>query len=149
MIADHGSIVERIVADHRAALERIATLEDQARNGRDGSREPVFASMRADLLAHLVAEEEFVYLLLEMEMREWIADSRREHDLVRDHLLVLAAGGMPAPAWLDRLRAMRGVLEAHITEEERAVLPHLEMGHDLERLRDLGDEYARWVRESR
>ena len=50
---------------------------------------------------------------------------------------------MPAAAWSGRLQEMRQVLEQHIAEEERAVLPQVEMKYDLEKLRDLGDELAR------
>jgi hypothetical protein len=55
---------------------------------------------------------------------------------------------MPTAAWLGRLQEMRRVLEAHIAEENRAVLPHFEMSFDLEELRDFGDEYAQREREA-
>lgn len=96
----------------------------------------------------MVAEEEYVYNFLEKEMRSWIENSRREHQTIRDHLAALAAGGMTRAAWLGRLQEMRRVLEAHIAEENRAVLPQFEMDYDLEQLRDFGDEYAQREREA-
>ena len=144
MAVQHETIVDRVRADHRTIVEQIAELEGRAGAGRKGVQEPTFAVMRTELQAHMVAEEEFVYTLLEREMRMWIENSRREHDRIREHLAALGAGGeMPSAAWLGRLSTMKQALEQHIAEEERAVTPELEMKYDLEKLRDLGDEYAR------
>lgn len=149
MAAPHETIVERIRADHRTALERIAELEHRAGVARDDTRAPVFAPMMTDILDHMAAEDEFVYRLLAREREEWIESSRREHELIRGHLAVLGSGGAPASDWLARLGEMKRLIERHAGEEERVVLPELEMMYDLERLRDLGDEYARWSRGSR
>ena len=143
MAVEQPTIVDRIRADHQQIMERIAELERRAVEPRRDALVPIFSLMRADLLAHMVTEEEFVYDLLEREMRRWIENSRREHQTIRDHLAALAADGMARAAWRDRLRAMRQALETHIAEEDRAVLPHLEMMYDLQRLRDLGDDLAR------
>ena len=148
MAEKQPTITDRIKADHQQIMETISELERRAvEPGRD-ALVPIFGRMRANLLAHMVTEEEFVYDLLEQEMREWIETSRRDHQTIRDHLATLAADGMPPAAWGDRLLAMRQTLEAHIAEEDRAVLPQLEMDYDLERLRDLGDEYARREQEA-
>lgn len=149
MAVPQETIIDRIQADHETIFARIAELERRATGPRDETLEPVLAPLRTDLLAHMVAEEEYVYNFLEKEMRSWIENSRREHQTIREHLAALGAGGMPAPAWLGRLREMRRVLEAHIAEEDRAVLPQFEMTYDLERLRDFGDEYGRRKREER
>lgn len=145
MAAEHETIVARIRADHRRALEQIAELETRAGSARVGPQEPVFAPMREEILEHMAAEEEFVYLFLKQDREAWIARSRAEHEQIRQHLALLRAGGMPAAAWLDRLRAMKRLVEQHAAEEEQAVLPEFEMMFDTERLRDLGDEYARWT----
>jgi hemerythrin superfamily protein len=143
MAAQRETISDRIRADHRDVMERIAELERRGAGPGDEPLEPALVPIRTDLLAHMAAEEEFVYDLLETEMRSWIENSRREHEAARDHLAALAAGGTRSAAWWDRLREMKRVLEQHIAEEERAVLPQVEMNHDLERLCDLGDEFAR------
>ena len=142
------TITDRIQEDHRQIMDRIAELERRAVEPRRDAVVPIFGLMRADLLAHMATEEEFVYDLLEKDMREWIENARREHQMVRDHLAAVAADAMTPAAWLDRLREMRRVLEAHIAEEDRAVLPQFEMTYDLERLREYGDEYARREREA-
>ena len=70
-----------------------------------------------------------------------------EHEQIRKHLAALRAGGLPAADWLAILRAMRQLVEQHAAEEERVVLPEFAMTFGLERLRELGDEYARWTTE--
>jgi len=149
MAGEQPTITDRIKADHQQIMERIAELERRAGKPHRDVLVPMFGLMRADLHAHIVTEEEFVYELLEVEMRGWIENSRREHQTIRDHLAALAADGIAPAAWTDRLRAMRQALEAHIAAEDRAVLPHLEMMYDLERLRDLGDDLARRKQEAR
>lgn len=149
MAVRHETIIDRIQADHERIFERIAELERSVAGPRNETLEPVLVPLTTDLLAHMVAEEEYVYTFLEKEMHSWIENSRREHRMIREHLAALGDGGMPAKAWLGRLQEMRGVLEAHIAEENRAVLPQFEMDYDLERLRDFGDEYARREREVR
>jgi iron-sulfur cluster repair protein YtfE (RIC family) len=145
MAAYRETIVDRIRADHRRALERIAELERRALSERVGPREPVFEPMRRDVIEHMAAEEEFVYLLLKPDRAQWIQRSRGEHEQIRQHLEALRAGKMPAAEWVARLRALKDLVEQHAAEEERVVLPEFEMLRDTERLRDLGDEYARWT----
>jgi hemerythrin superfamily protein len=147
MAAYRETIVERIRADHRRALEQILELERRAGAGRAGSQQPVFAPMRRGVIEHMAAEEEFVYLFLKQDRAEWIQRSRGEHEQIRKHLEALKTGGMPAADWLARLRAMKQLVEQHAAEEERVVLPAFMMSYDLEQLRDLGDEYARWTTE--
>lgn len=149
MAVQNETIIDRIRVDHEKIYTRIAELERRVAGPRDETLEPVLAPLTTDLLAHMVAEEEYVYNFLEEEMRSWIENSRREHQSIREHLAALGAGGMPTAAWLSRLQEMRHVLEAHIAEEDRAVLSQFEMDYDLESLRDFGDEYARREREAK
>jgi hemerythrin superfamily protein len=141
------TIVERIRADHRRTLEQILELERRAGAGRVGSQQPVFAPMRRGIIEHMAAEEEFVYLFLKQDRAQWIERSRGEHEQIRQHLEALRAGRMPAADWLAILRTMKQLVEQHAAEEERVILPEFEATYDLERLRDLGDEYARWTTE--
>ena len=141
------TIVDRIRADHRRTLEQILELERRAGAGRVGSQQPVFAPMRRSLIEHMAAEEEFVYLFLKQDRAQWIERSRGEHEQIRQQLEALRAGRMPAADWLAILRTMKQLVEQHAAEEERVVLPEFEASYDLERLRDLGDEYARWMTE--
>ena len=147
MADHHETIIDRIRADHRRTLERIAELERRAGAGRVGSQEPVFAPMQREIIEHMAAEEEFVYLFLKQDRALWIARSRGEHEQIRKHLAALRAGGLPAADWLALLRAMRQLVEQHAAEEERVVLPEFAMTFGPERPRELGDEYARWTTE--
>ncbi len=145
MAAYRKTIIDRIRADHRRTLEQILELERRAVAGRVGPQQPVFAPMRRGIIEHMAAEEEFVYLFLKQDRAQWIERSRGEHEEIRQHLEALRAGGTPAADWLARLRAMKELVEEHAAEEERVVLPEFTRTYDMERLRDLGDEYARWT----
>jgi iron-sulfur cluster repair protein YtfE (RIC family) len=147
MAAYRETIVDRIRADHRRTLEQIAELERRAGTGRADPQQPVFAPMRRGIIEHMAAEEEFVYLFLKQDRAQWIRRSRGEHEQIRQHLEALRAGGLPAAGWLARLGALKQLVEQHVAEEERVVLPEFVMTYDLKRLRDLGDEYARWTTE--
>ncbi len=83
MVPSRQTIVDRIRADHRTVLERIAELERRALAGPVGPREPVFEPMRRDIIEHMAAEEEFVYLFLKEDREAWIARSRGEHQQIR------------------------------------------------------------------
>ena len=149
MPAPHQTITDRIRADHRTVTERLAELERRAAGLPPGQQGAVFAPMRADLLAHMNAEEEFVYGLLGGDREPWIANARQEHQVIRDLLRALAVTDAPAAVWLDRLGEMRRVLEQHVEEEERTVLSEFDMAFDRLRLRDLGDEFEQRKEEGR
>ena len=120
MVVQQETIIERIQADHEKIFERIAELERRGAGPRDETVKPVLAPLRTDLLAHMVAEEEYVYNFLEKEMRSWIENSRREHQTIRDHLA--ARGIRVEGAWFLKGDRQTGAAAANFRAEHAVFL---------------------------
>ena len=142
------SIVDHIKKDHQKTSQEIMELEKRVRGGRDESLDPVFVPMKKELLGHMAAEEKLLYPPLEKEMREKIADARKEHDEIRKHLDHLTAGGdMPEAEWSRHLQMMKQEIEHHVQEEESEILPAAQKMFDQQKLRELGTEFERMEKE--
>jgi iron-sulfur cluster repair protein YtfE (RIC family) len=138
------TIVEQIRKDHRTTDREIAELEMRVRGRGDDDLGPVFAPMRRELLGHMAAEEKLLYPALEKEMREQIADARKEHERIRGHLEALAAGGgMEEPEWRRRLEMLKQEIQHHVTDEESEILPATSRHFDEQQLRELGSRFER------
>jgi hemerythrin-like domain-containing protein len=159
--ADHGAkgmamqqastmetIVDHIRKDHRKTDEEIAELEKRVRGQRNESLDPVFVPMKKELLGHMAAEEKLLYPPLEKEMRQQIADARKEHEEIRKHLDHLSAGGgMPEDEWMRHLQMMKEGIRHHVQEEEKEILPAAERMFGRDRLLELGGEFERMEEE--
>ncbi len=142
------TIVEHIKRDHRKTDREIAELELRVRGRGDDDLGAVFAPMKQELLGHMAAEEKLLYPPLEKEMRERIADARKEHDKIRKHLEDLAAGGtMPEGEWKRRLEMMKQEIQHHVTDEESEILPAASKHFDEQQLRELGSRFERMEKE--
>lgn len=138
------TITDHIKREHRKTDQDIAELEKRVRGQRNDSLEPVFVPMKKELLGHMAAEEKLLYPPLEKEMREKIADARKEHGEIRKHLDHLTAGGdMPEAEWMRHLQLLKQEITHHVQEEEREVLPAAERMFDRQKLFDLGTEFER------
>ncbi len=142
------TIVEHIRRDHRKTDREILELEMRLRGRGDEDLGPVFAPMKQELLGHMAAEEKLLYPPLEKEMREQIADARKEHDTIRRQLEELAAGGrMEESEWRRRLVMLKQEIQHHVTDEESEILPAARRFFDEDRLRDLGSRFERMEKE--
>ncbi|HIH04215.1 MAG TPA: hemerythrin domain-containing protein [Methanoregulaceae archaeon] len=142
------TIVEHIRRDHRKTDREILELEMRLRGRGDEDLGPVFAPMKQELLGHMAAEEKLLYPPLEKEMREQIADARKEHDTIRRQLEELAAGGrMEESEWRRRLVMLKQEIQHHVTDEESEILPAARRLFDEDRLRDLGSRFERMEKE--
>jgi len=138
------TIVDHIKKEHRKTDDEIAELEKRVRGRRDDSLEPVFVPMKKELLGHMAAEEKLLYPPLEKEMKEKIADARKEHEKIRKHLEDLTAGGdMPESEWTRHLQEMKKEIKHHVDEEEKEILPAAEKMFDRQKLVELSAEFER------
>ena len=104
--------------------------------------------MKQELLGHMAAEEKLLYPPLEKEMREKIADARKEHAEIRKHLDHLTSGGtMPEAEWMRHLQQMKQEITHHVQEEEKEILPAAERMFDRQKLMELGTEFERMEKE--
>ena len=142
------TITDHIKKEHRKTDEEIAELEKRVRGQRNDALEPVFVPMKQELLGHMAAEEKLIYVPLEKEMKEKIADARKEHEEIRKHLDHLTSGGkMPEEEWMRHLQQMKQEITHHVQEEEREVLPAAERMFDRQKLIELGKEFERMEKE--
>jgi iron-sulfur cluster repair protein YtfE (RIC family) len=138
------SITDHIRKEHRKTDQEIAELEKRVRGQRNDELEPVFVPMKQELLGHMAAEEQLIYAPLEKEMRQKIADARKEHEEIRKHLDHLTSGGtMPEAEWMRHLQMMKQEITHHVQEEEKEVLPAAERMFDRQKLMELGQEFER------
>jgi iron-sulfur cluster repair protein YtfE (RIC family) len=116
--------IEFLKTDHaefRKLLAQLAETGDQAVK----SREAIFNVLKAELIAHEIAEEEVLYpALAEYEQAEEIVrHSYEEHhvaDVLIDELTVLA---FDDPAWGAKAHVLKESLEHHIEDEEEEMFP--------------------------
>ncbi len=142
------TIDERIRRDHRGIDRAIAELELRGRGRGDQGLGPVFAPMKHELVGHMAAEETVLYALLARDLPVEIAEARREHDRVRQHLEALAAGGgMEESEWRRRLEVMKQEIGRHYAWEEGQLLPAVRKNLDEEQLRTLGSTFGRATRD--
>jgi len=142
------TITDHIKKEHRKTDEEIAELEKRVRGQRNDALEPVFVPMKQELLGHMAAEEKLIYVPLEKEMKEKIADARKEHDEIRKYLDHLTSGGKkPEEEWMRHLQQMKQEITHHVQEEEREVLPAAERMFDRQKLIELGKEFERMEKE--
>jgi iron-sulfur cluster repair protein YtfE (RIC family) len=143
------SITDHIKKEHRKTDQEIAELEKRVRGRRNDELEPVFVPMKQELLGHMAAEEKLLYPPLEKEMRQKIADARKEHEEIRKHLDHLTSGGtMPEAEWMRHLQMMKQEITHHVQEEEREILPAAERMFDRQKLMELSQEFERIEKES-
>lgn len=137
------TIIDHIKKDHEKMRAQAKELEKRVQ-GRRMSEHPVFPTMKKEALGHMAAEEKLLYPPLEKEMRQEIADARKEHEEIRKHLEHLTTGGgMPEEEWARHLAKLKQDNEHHMQEEEREVLPAAQKMFDQQKLRELGAEFER------
>lgn len=138
------TMVEHIKKEHRKTDEEIAELEKRVKGQPNDSLEPVFVPMKKELLGHMAAEEKLLYPPLEKDMKQKIADARKEHEKIRKHLEDLASGGtMPEAEWTRHLQEMKQEITHHVEEEEKEILPAAEKIFDRQKLVELSTEFER------
>lgn len=142
------TITDHIKKEHRKTDEEIAELEKRVKAKRNDELEPVFVPMKQELLGHMAAEEKVLFPLLEKEMRQKIADVRKEHGEIRKHLDHLTTGGkMPEAEWMRHLQEMKQEITHHVEEEEKEILPTAERMFDRQKLIELSAEFERVEKE--
>lgn len=139
------TIVEQIERDHRTTDRNIAELELRLRGQGDAELGPVFAPLKRALLAHMAAEEELLYPLLERGAgRAVVADARKEHAAIRRQLEELGARrAMEETEWARRLQVLKQAFQQHATGEEGGLLPAARQVLDEQQLRELGGRFER------
>jgi hypothetical protein len=105
---------------HRHLEQALALLEDLETT----SSEPDFATVAADLTAHLDAEADVYYSAAEAALGRPLTEQRRHHGRVRQALAAACLGG--PKSFARRLFDLAEALKAHSYAEESAIHASLE-----------------------
>ncbi|HEV2818580.1 MAG TPA: hemerythrin domain-containing protein [Allosphingosinicella sp.] len=118
-----GDWTEALAAEHQAVLalfDRLETTGDE----QTWIRAHTLTRIRNALGRHALEEENVVYPALREANQAHDADAlNAEHGYVKTFLYELDNMPKAGPAWLERARAFRAMLEEHIRMEEDQVFP--------------------------
>ncbi len=128
---------DALAADHRHFLSLLTQMEESQARGRSAlHRTQLLLRLKRGLAAHAMAEEDVVYPLLHDEAR---ADHEAkhlygEHADIKIHLYALEQMPKDSPAWTDRVRELKRLIEEHARQEEEVEFPKLRAALDGERI---------------
>ena len=124
--ANQGDWFEGLKAEHKLAMGIIEALEATT-EAETGKRKALLFSLQHALGKHAIQEEDVIYCALRALGDVTDADKLgSEHNAeVKQGLYDLEQIDKASPLWLERLRAMKAAIEAHVREEEDVVFPRL------------------------
>lgn len=114
---EEKSIVLVLGAEHR----KIEALFDEILGAETLSRSrDLYVQLKADLTAHSIAEEEFVYahFLGSPWMRDKVIQAQREHEVLRNLMDEVSYAGAREEMFAERLENLKTHVDQHIREEE-------------------------------
>ena len=136
------TIVSAIRLDHTHLLKEAKSMS-QAKD--PAVARAHYAALKKLLLAHSGAEESVVYRALDKldrgDVREATREGEVEHRLC-DHLMsLLARGKADSPRWKARAKVVYELLDHHIEEEHKEMLPLLEKSFDADQRAALAQRF--------
>ena len=132
-----------LARDHRLVLG-LLTLIERTDDSARVRRAALLFQVKRMLTAHALAEEDVVYPMLydEAERKQMANRLYREHATLKIRLYELEHMDKGDPAWIEKLRELRKLIEDHARDEEENEFPALRaaIGEDRERMaRVFGD----------
>ena len=117
-------IYEVLKKDHKAVAALFEQIEETTERAQKG-RKDLFATLREQLLAHALAEQEVFYKPLlarvekDREDRDLLLEAFEEHNVLE--LLFGDIDGCPVDdeRWLSKVTVLREIVEHHVEEEEK------------------------------
>jgi hemerythrin superfamily protein len=118
-----GDWVEALAAEHRAVLAMFDKLEATG-DEQTWIRAHTLTRIKNALGKHALEEENVIYPALREANEAHDADAlNAEHGYIKTYLYELDNMPKVGPAWLERARAFRDLLEEHMRMEEDQVFP--------------------------
>ena len=126
-------------ADHRK-VEKLLNKLDETTERAVKTREDLFSTLRSELVAHEMVEEEIFYPALKEHprARDIVLEGYEEHHVVDEILAELAAVSFDDETWSAKFSVMKENLEHHIEEEEGDMFKKARQVLDKEELTTLG-----------
>ncbi|MEA3030368.1 MAG: hypothetical protein QOG13_1693 [Sphingomonadales bacterium] len=127
-LAATGDWVDALAAEHQAVLALFDKLEATG-DEQTWIRAHTLTRIRNALGKHALEEENVVYPALREANQAHDADAlNAEHGYIKTYLYELDNMPKAGPAWLERVRAFRALLEEHMRMEEEQVFPAFRAG---------------------
>ena len=138
-----GDWADALAAEHRAVLALFDKLETTG-DEQTWVRAHTLTRIRNALGRHALEEENVVYPALREANEAHDADTLTgEHGYIKTYLYELDNMPKAGPAWLERARAFRAMLEEHMRMEEDEVFPRFRAALDEEQNARLSAAMAR------
>lgn len=135
-----GDVVDILTADHRDMLELI----DQIENTKDpAERRSLADAVTAEVMRHSVAEELFVYPVMERELpngAEEVEHDKQEHKELEVALKKLEGADAAGSEFMNLVGHLKKLLDHHADDEESDQFPKLRKHVSAAALKDLGSK---------
>lgn len=135
-----SDVVDTLTVDHREMIEvidQIAPATDPA------ERRRLADTVTAEVMRHSVAEELFVYPVMERELPDGadeVAHDKQEHEELVVAMKKLENVDAEAPTFMSLVTELKELLEHHAHDEEDGQFPKLRANLSAESLQDLGEK---------
>jgi hemerythrin superfamily protein len=115
-------IYQRLENDHEAVRRLFELLEGCSSQAKQ-ARSDLFSTLRDDLLAHMVAEQEVLYdtLLARSDEQDLLLESVEVHAVVERLLQDIEACGVDDERFAMRVSELKDLVEQHVAQEESVV----------------------------
>jgi len=135
--ASAGDWFDALKAEHEAAraiFDKIESTDDS----QTMVRGHLLAKLKYALDRHAVEEENIIYPALRDANQKVDADHLTgEHGYIKTYLYELETMSKDDPAWLARVRDFRGMIEAHMKDEEEDIFPAFRRSLSAEKNKEL------------
>ena len=135
-----GDVIDILTADHREMLELI----DQIENTKDPAERRALAdAVTAEVVRHSVAEELFVYPVMERELpngAEEVEHDKQEHKELEVILKKLEGADAADADFMNLVAELKKQLNHHVDDEESDQFPKLRKHVSAAALKDLGSK---------
>lgn len=137
-----NDLFELILEDHRPLLELIQVLKDTGKDTQE--RQRAFSAFAVELVAHAKPEEQVLYMAMKKmeELRELGFEGDVEHG-VADQLLEEARRTTDPDEWSARVKVLAELVEHHIEEEEKELLPSFRKNFTGDVREAMGEDFLR------
>jgi hemerythrin superfamily protein len=133
-------VVDILTADHREMVDLLGQIEHASDPAR---RRDLADTVIAEVMRHAVAEEMYVYPAIEEHVpdgTEQVAHDKQEHAKIVQLTKRMEDTDASAPAFMDMVRQLEGMLRHHANDEESEQFPQHRARIPGERLVRLGEQ---------
>jgi len=136
------NIVELLKKDHREILSLFAEIEGTGPTSYK-KRGALLGEIKERLALHMKFEEDFFYPILheEKKLRTDVYEGYMEHELGVRTMTELEAMDLDDVKWMAKLHVLKDLIQHHIDEEEKNLLPAAKKTIDKDELKELGEQF--------